>query len=304
MTYRPPLVGALLLGLAACGLSVVGQGLAEDGTAPTSADASAVEDATRPGVDAAVVCDAGLGAAAVVILPAGGAACPSGTTERIVRTAPVAAAGACSCGTCTPTTAPSCAGNDLGVSWGSNDACGASSDSFDITDGACIDWGYGIFDLVQYHRWQARTPTAGACTAAKVEDAAKVTSTEVRTCTGAAEGVACTAVLAGARVCTESAGGACAAPFSVELDVGDGVSLACGDCGCTHAATKCTVEYHGDATCTQLKYTTEANGVCTRTNDAQNVQYLKVYPGGVTCTATAGAPTTSLTNPRRLCCTP
>lgn len=310
MTSRPVLAGVLLLGVAACGLSVAGKGLAEDGTVPGSSDATpsdrddgAVGDAS-PTFDAAAVCDAGLGTAAAVVLPAGGGACPSGTTEQIVQTSPVAAAGACTCGTCTPATAPSCAGTGLGVSWGGSNACGTSSDKYDITDNACIDWGYGTFDLVAYHRWQARTPAPGTCTATKIEDAAKVTATAVRTCTGATAEATCTAVLAGARVCIESDGGACAAPFASPLHVGDAPALACAECGCTHTATKCTVEYHGNSSCTDLKYTTEANGVCTRTNDAQNVQYLKVYPGGVTCNATPGAATASLTNPRTLCCTP
>lgn len=315
MTFRPLITGGLVLGVAACGLSVVGQGLAEDGATPDAADARAADGSTpsdrdggavdaRPPFDAAAVCDAGLPTSGVIVLPPPGGGCPSGTTEQVVQTSPVAAAGACTCGTCTPATAPSCAGDNLEVTWGGTNACATSSAKYDVTDGTCIDWGYGSFDLVAYHGWQKRNPTAGTCTAAKIEDASKVTTTALRTCAGAPAEAACSAVLAGARVCIEADGGACAAPFSETIHVGDGTTLACADCGCAHTATKCTVEYHGNSSCTQLKYTTEANGVCARTNDAKNVEFFKVTPTGVTCTATPGAASVSLTNTRTLCCTP
>ena len=53
-----------------------------------------------------------------------------------------------------------------------------------------------------------------------------------------------------------------------------------------------------------VKMTTNATGVCTGTNNAQNVNHFKMYASGLTCNRTPGAATPSLSNPKTLCCKP
>lgn len=312
----PALLGALAL--AGCGLALVGTapgepivagGDAEPVPAPPDAaptfdggaiDAPAPSDApTSPDAIVTGTCDAG---AAVIVLAPDAGACPAGTTEQVAYTSPVVASGACTCGACTPVTNPSCAGNNLRVSWGSSNACGAGSDMYNITDNACIDWGYGSFTLVDYHGWMQRAPAAGTCTATAVADISKVTATAVRQCVGGSAGAVCAAEAAGERLCVPSGGAACGGSYPVTLAVGDVPTLACGACACSRTATSCTVEYHGNSSCTQLRYTAQANGQCVRTNNASGVQYLKVFPTGVTCNATPGNATPGVTNARTLCC--
>lgn len=310
--------------LTACGLSVTGQFTGDalpddDASAPPAdatpradgttndEDASGTSDATADvsmlDVDAGAICDSGL-SSSVVILPANGVACPSGTSEKTLQTSPVATAGACTCGTCTPMTNPSCNGVNLGVTWGGSNSCGSGNDSYDVTDNICIDWGYGTFSLVAYHAWNARTPTAGSCTAASTPDATKVTTSAFRHCVPTSASAVCEAQASGQKLCIDSGGAACAGAFSKTVVAGDTGSVTCAACACSRTSAKCTVEYHTDSNCTQLRYTTEANGTCTRTNDATNVRYLKVFPSPATCNATPGAATPSLTNAKTFCCMP
>ena len=98
---------------------------------------------------------------------------------------------------------------------------------------------------------------------------------------------------------------ACAAPFSEAVAVGDGANVACATCGCTRTGTTCKIDYHGTNDCSDgVKMTTNATGVCTGTNNAQNVNHFKMYASGLTCNRTPGAATPSLTNPKTLCCKP
>lgn len=308
-------------GLVACGISATGQlelvGGADGGPPPTTTDGApgseddgaigeqdgGIIDAAPDTFDATLPCDSGLGDASVLVLPVDAGACPTGTVEKMFQTNPVAVAGACTCAACTPVTNPSCAGADLDVTWGGSNSCGSGADSYTITDNACIDWGYGQFSVVDYHGWELRTPTAGSCTAGPVTDVTKVTSTPVRTCVPSNEDSICAAQLSGQRLCVESSG-ACSGVFSQAVAVGDQATVACGACGCSRTSTKCVVEYHSNSTCTNLRYTAEANGVCTRTNNATSVQYLKVFAATPTCASTPGAATPSVTNPKTLCCTP
>jgi hypothetical protein len=113
------------------------------------------------------------------------------------------------------------------------------------------------------------------------------------------------AAISGQRVCVAGPtdGGACSGTFSNPVVVGDGATVACGGCTCVRAATACNVEYHDNSGCTSKKLERLADGKCIDTGQP-SIRSIKVYPMNVTCTATAGAATASLTNARVLCCTP
>jgi hypothetical protein len=306
---REALLVCAALGVASCGLSLVGQmgsdgaPTAEGGASSTSSSSSSSSGSVPP--DGAVGCDSGLGSAGVVLLAPDGGACPSGTTEQTVEADPVAQAGACACGTCIPTSDPSCAGGSFTWTWGSTSSCTPGTQDYTVPSNGCFSVFGGNTTIAAYNAWKVRAPQGGACTAPSVAFTAKVTTTAVRQCVPNSGVDVCAAIASGQRACVaaDPDGGTCAGTFSVPLVVGDGATVSCEACGCTRTATACNVEYHSDSTCTNKKLERPADGLCDATG-TPSIQSIKVVPLNVTCTPTPGAATASLTNARTLCCTP
>lgn len=290
--------------LVACGISAIGQleGDAPNRVGDSGAPVSDDDATTSTDGDVPIVgCDGGAG---VVFLPADGGACPSGTTEDTVQIDPQPGAGACSCGTCTPTADPSCNVGAISVDYGSNGNCSSGTLSYtNVPSDTCTDFGLGTVQQAAFEKWPARTPTGGSCTATAVPDPTKVTTAPLRRCVATSADAACLAASATLRRCVESTA-SCAGDYPVAVTYGDGATVTCGACACARGATKCIVEHFSDSACTQSRYMQDLNGVCTRTADATQVQYFKPHATGLTCVATPGAATPALTNSKTLCCTP
>ncbi len=309
MRARYILGGALAVGLLACGFSGVGAGeLPGDNTTNVDGGSSSTSDASGDDGGSSVVvvgCDSGLVDPRLVILPPAGGACPSGTTEQTVHTAPRANADACTCGACTPTAEPTCAGANFTWTWGSSTSCTSGPANYDVTaDNACITIFGNSTTIAAYNRW-SRVPQGGTCTAAAVADGKKVTTTAIRQCVPNTNADVCAAVSAGQRACVpgDLDGGACGGKYPVSVVVGDGATVTCARCGCVRTASACNVEYHDTSDCSGTKKLERpADNSCIPTG-TPSMRAIKVYPMNVTCAATPGAPTASLTNARALCCT-
>ena len=304
--------GAFAIALAACGFSAIGDGAtAGDGGSPSTSGGPGGPGGpgvigTDGGTSVSFVsCDSGLVDPGIVILPPDGGGCPTGTTEKTAETDAVAMAGACSCAPCTPTSEPSCAGNNFTWTWGGTNTCTSGTQNYDVTaDNACIVIFTSPTPIDVYNRWN-RAPKPGSCTAAGVGDAAKLRTTTIRQCIPNASGDVCAAVTSGQRLCVPADldGGACTGMYSTRIVVGDGAHLTCEGCSCARTATSCNVEYHGDATCTNKLYERPADNTCVTTGQP-TMRAIKVYPTNVACATTPGAATASLSNARALCCTP
>jgi len=299
--------------LAACGLNLAGSlpDSTEDGgateAAPVDASSSDAPDDVPPLPDDASVLACALDAGATVsVLAAANEVCPTGTTESVVHTAPVAGAGACTCGTCTSTKNPTCSTAAIAFSAGATNACNEISRTHNnVTDNVCTDFGAGgAVTLTGFHRWGSLAPQAGTCTAASMRDATKVTTTMLKECAPQNAKAACDALAANARVCIERGAGSCGGAFPVAAIVGSGGDVACADCSCVRGASGCVADYHGNSNCGDgVKHTHPLNNTCAGTNGASGVAYFKLRASGVTCVATAGAATPTLKNARTLCCT-
>ena len=306
--------GALAIALAACGFTAIGDLPANDGAGPSSTSGGP-GGAGGPGVGGTdggtsvsfVSCDSGLVDPGLVILPPDGGGCPTGTTEHIAETDPVALAGACSCATCTPTAEPTCAGNNFTWRWGPDNGCNSGPADYDVTADNAFVIIYPTGPLVQidvYNRWN-RTPQPGSCTASGVGVPGKLATTTVRQCVPNANADVCAAVTSGQRLCVPSDldGGACTGMYSTRIVVGDGANLTCAACACARTATACDVEYHDNETCTSKVYERLADNTCIMTG-RPSIRAIKVYPKNVACTTTPGTASASLSNARALCCTP
>lgn len=297
--------------IAACGLYEGGAaiddgGIAGDAAADTGAtDSGSGGDADGGGgADVVVLPEAGgcdAGATSLIVTSAGG--CPQGTTVENLVTNPVAGGGACACGACVPTTQPNCAGA-VTFAWGGSNSC--SSGPWNLNASSSCTAFQSTFNAADYNRWSQLLPTAGACNAPTQANLGQVQTTPVTRCVIPAQSpeIACAAEQAGGfRLCVPYNAG-CSGKYSAVVDVGTAPTLFCSACACSLTATTCTVEYHGNSQCNQLKYKRLLDGQCASTGNPQGNAYFKAYPTDPTCTPTAGAPTTGLANANRLCCTP
>jgi hypothetical protein len=308
MMVRRVALALVPLGVLACGLSVVGVSVGDgaDGSASSSASSSGSASGEAGSGDSGFVpidpCDAGALPAGTFIL--GSASCPTGTTDRAVQTAPQAQAGACSCGTCTPATDPSCADPNFEWRWGNDNTCTSGGPmGYPVpANNACVKLHSdgANFGLAGYNRWPTITPTAGSCTAPAMTDATKVTATALHACTPTAGASVCGTLAPGQRLCAP-ANGACSGALSHAVTVGDTATVTCADCGCSRTATQCNVEYHDNTTCTHLVLQRPADNQCDATQ-GKTVGTMKLYPLNPTCAATPGAATASLSHPQSLCC--
>jgi hypothetical protein len=284
-----------------------------DNATPTDLDggrpvaAADATDALSSVGDVVVQCDAGLAGRGAVILPRDGEACPSGTTEQTLKTAPQLMPGACRCGACQPATEPSCAGNGLVWQWGSSSQCLDNGLSFDIpANNACVVmYPNAAQKIAAFNRW-GRSPTPGTCKSEPVADPLKVATTPIRQCVPKSNTELCDAIAKRERLCIPADSNdqaACSGAFSVAMSVGDEVRVVCEPCGCSRTAKDCTVEYFANENCTgsQLKLT--ADGVCGPTNQP-TITAMKVYPTTPSCIPILKGASASLTNLRVLCCMP
>lgn len=270
----------------------------------TSGNDAGTVDSGSPAADAggSGACDTPFELA--VIVPDGNDPCPVGTTEKLVHTnAREAMAGACTCGDCTPGTTPLCAANVTQMYGGSN-TCPNTYTTFGVSDGACTDFNAGTFTTDAFNKWTAVTPKAGTCSAQATADPSKVVTDKLRHCVADSQAAFCSAVARGSRACIPATtGGSCVGAYTIPVVVADAPSLTC-TCTCSRKASQCVVEYHGNSTCTDLRYTTALDGQCKATGNAPNVNHFKVYPENPTCDVTPAVMATGLTNPRTICCKP
>jgi hypothetical protein len=315
MMVRRLALALVPLGLLACGLSLTGVAVDEGAEAGASSSSGAAASGSTsgdasggPSGDSGPVvpidpCDAGALPAQAFILVPSSASCPKGTTDRAVQTAPQAQAGACSCGTCTPSADPSCADSSFDWRWGGDNNCTSGGPmSYNITaNNACINLQSGNnFTLAGYNRWPTITPTPGSCTATAVTDGTKVTATALRACTPTAGASVCGTLGPGERLCAPATG-ACSGALSHAVTIGDTATVSCAACGCSRTATQCNVEYHDNTSCTHMVFQRPADNQCDATG-SKSVGTIKVYPMNPTCTASPGTATASLSNPQALCC--
>jgi hypothetical protein len=185
----------------------------------------------------------------------------------------------------------------------SSNACAQQTYNYNPQGDACTDFGLGVFNLISWNSYSARTPMGGACTATTTTDATKATSTQLRACVPSSPAAACADAGAGDRRCVDSNGAACGGALPNAIVVGDSATVTCGACGCTRGAAKCVVGLYSDNACASTpKYTQDTDGQCHQSNSAIGVRYFKVHATGLTCAATPGAAVPSLVNPRTLCC--
>lgn len=299
------------MGAAACGLFAGGLGAQDDAAAPpegeAGADTWAPADAAVPegGSDVADLPDANAGcdAGATSLVVTTGPGCPNGTTEENLVTGPVAGAGACGCGACTPTAPPTCSGA-VTFSWGGTNNCVRGALVYNASS-ACTWFGF-TFTAADYNRWSALVPAAGSCTAQKQENPQNVTTSPIKRCLIPPQSteLACAAEQAGGyRLCVPYGAG-CSGKYSALVEVGTGATVSCAACSCALTATTCTVEYHGNNTCTNLKYTRALDGQCTATGNPQDSSHFTAYPTNSTCTTSPGTATPGLAAATRMCCTP
>lgn len=167
-------------------------------------------------------------------------------------------------------------------------------------DNACVPVTAGVNTQLDYYNRWTRAPIAGTCTAPKVVDALKVATTHVRQCVPNPNSRVCRG--ADDRICVPAAAGAtCSGAFAVPVVVGDGANVECGACTCARTATACHIEYHNNATCSDMRYQRDADGQCLATGRPLTYT-IKVYPTGATCAISPGTATASLVNARTLCC--
>ncbi|MFO0742055.1 MAG: hypothetical protein U0270_39520 [Labilithrix sp.] len=314
----------------ACGLDVVG--VAPEGTGPESGapqgpsvDAS---DASRPGdvlieeagphdggqdvVNPPLGCDvtacAALGAKwkpIAVAIGASPATCPSGATD-VLRTDPVAAAGACGCRPVNPV-APVC--NTGTITFRVNGGCNATGVATSSNSSSCHPVSGSLAGSVAF---ASLAPSGGSCTAETTTDMSKLGSSALTMCTEACSADLCAKKApAGFRACLVTDGDvACDAPGFTEKHLAGTPTLSCAACtSCTATAT-CTnvsIDLFSGTSCTTKVFHLPADA-CTNTGGASGSGVGgMIYNATVTPSYQATGPltaTTGLGSPRTVCCAP
>jgi hypothetical protein len=305
--------------------------------APTDAP---VDTATsRPPFDASACNDAGGpcvvvpgGWSLVAFAPTQASSCPAGfsVAPAVDVVEGPDASGACGCGPCTVTQAPSCASgavagyNDI-RSRGGAGLCGSVDMPSPLSNnppGACgtdiFQGDYSIYD-VQYN---APPPTGGACRSPGVAQAAAVTyKAQERMCTpDTPQAAGCTGDVC--RPTLPTGYGACIAapgampcpqgPLGVQHIVGTSATFTCADCGCTATATcSGTLTLYADANCSKgatpiaTNVCVSMSGMSSAKNTFQAYEYAGDPPQNVACHAAAAAgagQAVALANDETLCC--
>src|SRR6185503_16445269 len=102
-------------------------------------------------------------------------ACPVNFTNANVLTSPMAIAGACTC-SCNVVTKPSCALGTVTLKYANDNQCGTTyTPNFNITtEGQCVDYQAGTFNLVSHHSYTKLALTPGTCNGMLTTDGSKV----------------------------------------------------------------------------------------------------------------------------------
>jgi hypothetical protein len=308
-------------------------GVKDSGGAPRPYDGgpmTSLHDAGTDACDGSSACDqpaidvpAGWSLVAFATMQA--ASCPAGFDDVAptdVIEGPTAA-GACSCGACQITTAPTCASGVVNVTYdNANSAyagtCNQVANPSPLSNspaGTCLtdiyQGSYATYDV----RYAAPAPSGGACNAPGVKNTGGITyAGRDRLCTVAAScsGAACGANLpAPYQACIAADGDvACpAGPWSAAHHVGTSTSFDCASCTCAVSATcSGTLTLYTDKTCTKSPYAVSTD-VCVGISSSATFtayKYAGAAPKNVACqvTGTPAMPDLALVGEQTICCTP
>jgi hypothetical protein len=227
--------------------------------------------------------------------------------------------GACSCGSCGLTTAPSCVTGSIGGSYdapatGAAVCATASTALANASPGGCNTdepkSSIGAVDVL----WNAPAATGGTCTSGPpTADPTRVTfASQGRICASATDAGLPGAASSPFALCIVSAGtNACpAGPLAVAHRVGTGATIACSaSCTCTPTAT-CTggaVTYYTAGNCSGRTFVMPADGQCNAENGASTTYYSYKYTATLSnpsCTpgGTSTATVTGLASEQTVCC--
>jgi len=307
---RVLLLTSLTLG---CGLQVVGAGDPDGGTgmpldpdASASADAPINEptDAPSPPPECACALTPPAGFTVVALAGDRSAGCGDGLVAIDLVTDPVAAAAACTCGSCAVTATPSCnTGSFSNFYDEGGGACGSVSANVRPANTGCnTDDGFFVS-----HARAGVPPPSGptACTAPVTPHANEVTSKPIRVCAPkpGADDCVCKAA-APYRKCLRAPGDvSCPASAPNKKLAGTRVTAVCGTCPCTATAT-CTgtVTFYSDNGCMNVIATINEKE-CKTTPDGANFSSLRWNGTAAVACNVAKAPTAAaLTEPTTICC--
>lgn len=268
----------------------------------------------------------------VAFAPTQSSPCPTGFASQSTDLVegPTAGAGACSCGTCTVTSPPSCTSGTVPVHYDETISTGAGTCDLlaepgtgplmNSPPGSCgtdlYQGSYAGFDI----SYTSPPATGGACTAPGVASGTAVTyASQDRSCaaddaqSANCDGSACApSIAAPFQACLMTAGDAACptGPMSSRHLVGTGASVTCADCGCSTSATCAgTVTLYTDSACMTSPYAVPADGSCVAIHLQKASYDSYVYSGGspqdVTCEASGPTETgVVLANEATICCAP
>jgi hypothetical protein len=255
--------------------------------------------------------------------------CPTGFGPATTVFEGPSANGACSCGSCSVTTPPSCASgainvfyDTVGLGGGRCNLMGSVSPLTNSPAGSCLtdlyQGDYRTFDI----EYVPPPPTGGSCTAPGTPQNGNVTfAAQDRTCPVAdAQAAGCTGnvcsppALGAYRACITAPGNVtCPTGFTdTRHVVGTGASFDCSTCGCTVTA-QCsgTVTLYSDMRCSNAPLAVPADGTCNRVTNlttkpatSYNSYTYTGAPQNVACmTSGASSPQdVALVNEATVCC--
>jgi hypothetical protein len=200
-------------------------------------------------------------------------------------------------------------------SYGNNNNCMGNLNLNIPADGACVDFG-GTFDTAAWQSWPKLGLTAGTCSNSLMSDKSKITTTGMRGCVPTPqcmEDVCGGMAGMGFRACVTHADdvGCPGAPFTDKVAVvGTDVTPNCSLCSqCSNTGSGCgpaSVQFHGNSTCTDLRGSVNATGVCINAGTFTSVNHFK-YVSAVqnpACTAGTSTPGPDLVSKQTICCRP
>lgn len=324
-----PLLSALGLALAACGLSVVGEepiddtvpdaspGRGPDGSpaVPPRSDGSAPRedggsDSGPPPACAPETCGlpAASGGSELVLFGDEAAECPAGFISSKVVAGATAGSDACGCGPCKANV--DCSSGLISVSYDSDDTsgalCSAVNTTYPANETDCKDLNQP-FSGTQNVKVTPPLAIAGSCSAGPVAKRSAVTTTSKRLCEPSASACladACTPAQ-GLEACLVSAGNVTCPPHAPNKTlIGDDFSLTCAACICSVTKAECTGTAHTfpDPDCKGASLSLPG-GECKSLAGA-DVASVKWVPGApaLTCNTIALPPSVELTGVRTVCC--
>jgi hypothetical protein len=227
------------------------------------------------------------------------APCPSGFTSTDLVDSPEG--GACACGQCMTTVAPSCSGVTLPATVGQG--CAMSGTSLASMGGQCVSFGGSNSANLAIAPVPA---TGGACAAPASADTASVTVSTDRICTPPQACLACgPEVTAPFTTCLAAPGEQSCPPGTTQKHaVGTAPALSCTACGCSMTAS-CggTVTLYSGSSCTGMSLAVPVTGACTAGNGMPvgSYEYAAALVDA-SCTSGSSTPVLTLTGAMTVCC--